>query len=160
MTSFSATVQTVVDLPPEQAFLGVVPIDLRKVFPGYGPLPAILGVKDQVGGWDAAGQTRSPQLSDGSFAHEQIVDYRKPEYFSYTVGGFSGAFRFITSSAFGEWWFEPAAPGKTHIRWRYTYHSRHALAVPLLWLIVHLFWRGYMEKSLRLTRRLIEAGAA
>jgi hypothetical protein len=160
MASLATTVETVINVPREQAFLGIVPIDLRSIFTGFGPLPTVTGVTDQVGGWDATGQTRSVTLSDGSSAKEEITGYKNPHYFSYTVSGFTGIFRFLTTSANGEWWFEPVLEGKTLIKWRYAYHSRNVAAISLLWLIVNVFWRGYMKKALSLSKRQIESNVA
>lgn len=79
MASLATTVETIIDVPKEQAFCGIMPIDLSSIFTGFGPLPAVTGVTDQVGGWDAAGQTRSVTLSDGSSAKEEITGYKNPE---------------------------------------------------------------------------------
>ena len=156
MALFATTVETIIDAPREQAFLGIVPIDLSSIFTGFGPLPAVTGVTDQVGGWDAVGQTRSVTLSDGSSAKEEITEYRNPQYFSYTVSGFTGVLRFLTTSANGEWWFEPVSEVSTHIKWRYAYHSRNVVAIPLLWFIVNVLWRGYMKKALSLSKRQVK----
>jgi hypothetical protein len=159
MTSLATTVETAVDAPREQAFSTIASIDVSTIFTGYGPLPAVTGVLDQVGEWDAAGQTRSVTLSDGSSARERLTGYKSPGYFSYTVSGFTGVLRFLTTSADGEWWFEPVSETKTHIKWRYAYDPRNAIAVPLLWFIVNVLWRGYMRKALSLSKCQIEANA-
>jgi hypothetical protein len=80
MTLLATTVETIIDVPREQAFLGIVPIDLSSIFTGFGPLPAVTGVTDQAGGWDAVDQTRSVMLSDGSSAKEVIAEYKHPQY--------------------------------------------------------------------------------
>ena len=74
MASLATTVETIVDVPREQAFLGIVPIDLSSVFTGFGPLPAVTGVTDQVGGWDAAGRTRSVMFAGGGSAKEKLTE--------------------------------------------------------------------------------------
>lgn len=160
MASLATTVETIIDVPRERTFRGIVPIDLRSIFTGFGPLPAVTGVTDQVGGWDAVGQTRSVTLSDGNSAKEEITGYKHPQYFSYTVGGFTGAWRFLTTSANGEWWFEPVSEVETHIKWRYAYNSRSVVAIPLLWFIVKVLWRGYMKRALSLSKRRIESSVA
>ena len=159
MAWLATTVETIIAVPREQAFLGTVPIDLSSIFTGFGPLPAVTGVTDQVGGWDAVGQTRSVTLSDGSSAKEEMTGYKRPQYFSYTVSGFTGVFRFLTTSANGEWWFEPVSKVETHIKWRYAYNSRNVVTIPPLWFIVNVFWRGYMKKALSLSKRQIESKA-
>jgi hypothetical protein len=88
-----------------------------------------------------------------------IFVYWTSNYFSYTVSGFTGVFRFITTSANGEWWFEPVS-AKTHIKWRYAYSPRNVAAIPLLWFTVNVLWRGYMKKALSLSKRQIEPNGA
>ncbi|WP_410210833.1 hypothetical protein [Aquirhabdus sp.] len=79
----------------------IVPIDLTKIFTGYGPLPAVIGTQHQTGAWDAAAQTRTVLLSDDSSAQEQLTGYDHPHYFSYTVSGFTGILRHLAISADG-----------------------------------------------------------
>ena len=88
---------------------------------------------------------------------EKLTEYKAPHYFSYTVSGFTGVFRFFTTSANGEWWFEPVSENKTRIKWRYTYNARNVVTIPLLWFIVKVLWRGYMQKSLSMTKRQVES---
>ena len=71
MTTFSATVQTHIKASPALAFQHIAPIDPRALFTGYGPLPAVIGTRDQTGAWDTPGQTRTVALSDGSVAVRQ-----------------------------------------------------------------------------------------
>jgi len=65
------TVQTRSPLTPGELFAFVVPVDLTLVFRGWGPFPAVRGTENQTGAWDGVGQSRNPQLSDGSTAFEQ-----------------------------------------------------------------------------------------
>lgn len=128
MRSTAAEVQATVEAPLEKVFEHIVPIDLTSIFTGYGPLPAVSGTQNQTGGWNAAGQTRTILLSDGSSAQEALTEYEHPRRFAYTVKGFTGVLRFLAREAHGEWWFE-RVPGKeaTSIRWRYKFVSRTPL---------------------------------
>ena len=159
MSSFSATVEATVRADQTAAFEHIVPIDLKSIFTGYGPLPAVTGTQNQVGAWDATGQTRTVHLSDGSSAQELLTKYEHSNYFSYTVSGFTGALRFLTTSANGEWWFSRAASGQTHIKWRYAFNARSVFAVPILWFIATVLWRNYMRKALRLSQIQVERNA-
>ena len=47
------TVQTRTALPPDGAFQPSV--DLSLVFKGWGPFPAVRGVRNQTGAWDHVG---------------------------------------------------------------------------------------------------------
>jgi hypothetical protein len=156
MRSLSATVNIDVAVSQSTAFDYNVPIDLTSIFTGYGPLPAVIGIKNQTGAWDGAGQTRIVLLSDGSSAQEILTKYERPNYFSYTVSGFTGALRLLITSANGEWWFSTTSLGQTRIKWRYAFNARSALAVPVLWFITNVLWRNYMHKALRLFKAQVE----
>ncbi|MGH8460578.1 MAG: SRPBCC family protein [Stenotrophobium sp.] len=159
MVSFAATVEIRVEAAQARTFEHIVPIDLTTIFTGFGPLPAVTGTQSQVGAWDAAGQTRTVHLSDGSSANERLDQYRHPDYFSYTVSGFTGVLRFLATSADGEWWFSSTASGQTQIKWRYAFNSSSALTAPILWFITTFLWRGYMRKALRLSAAQVERRA-
>jgi len=161
MSSFSAIVETEVAGAQIAVFEHIVPIDLRLIFTGYGPLPAVSGVQNQTGGWNEAGQTRTVTLSDGSTARELLTKYNHPHYFSYTVSDFSGVLRFLTVSANGEWWFETnPSSGATYVKWSYTFNSRSLFVSPVLWFITSFIWRGYMNKAIKLCKSYIENMAA
>ncbi len=112
-------------------------------------MPAVKAVKDQTGRWDAAGQTRTVVLSDGSSSHEMLTMYDCPNYFSYIVSEFTGALGRLVNTANGEWWFSTLPNGKTHVKWRYAFTSKSTMAYPVLWLIVKTLWRSYMRKAIR-----------
>jgi len=158
MGALSATVETDINANQSAAFEHIVPIDLVSIFTGYGPLPAVTGTQDQTGAWDTAGQTRTVLLSDGSSAQELLTRYDHPRYFSYTVSGFTGVLRWLTTSANGEWWFNgDASSGRTQIKWRYAFNKRSVLAAPVLWLVANLLWRSYMNKALALAKLQVES---
>jgi len=157
--SFSSTVETVLPLEPAAAFAYIVPIDLPSIFTGYGPLPAVIGTRDQSGAWNGVGQSRTVLLSDGSTAREVLTGYDAPFRFGYTVSDFSGSLRYLAASADGEWWFTPASGGATSIRWRYTFRAGSWLGAPLLGLISKLLWRRYMRKALGLAGARLQAPA-
>lgn len=148
MSSLSTTIEAEIRADQSAVFDYAVPIDLTTIFTGYGPLPAVTGTQDQTGEWNATGRTRTVQLSDGSSAQELITQYQHPCYFSYTVSGFTGTLRFLTTSAHGEWWFRSVASDRTNIKWRYAFNARSVFAVPVLLFIVKILWRGYMRKAL------------
>ena len=157
---FPAVVSSEVAANQVVTFEHIVPISLPAIFTGYGPLPAVIGTKNQTGAWDAVGQTRTVLLSDGSSAQELLTRYEYPRYFSYTVSGFTGTLRFLTSSADGEWWFTPNTLGKTSIKWRYVFDARSVFAAPILWFVSKVLWRSYMNKALSLSVRQIQGSAA
>src|SRR6266567_1561314 len=146
--SLSVTVRQTINADQRVAFEVIAPIDLRKVFPGYAFFPAVVDVRNYPGHWDKAGLSRMPVFTDGSTAHETLIDYDSPRTFSYEVTGFTNIFGHIVSKARGEWLFSTIHTGVTHIDWTYEFYPRKAMR-PFLKCITP-FWRRYMQKSLRL----------
>jgi hypothetical protein len=132
----------------------LVPIDLTTIFRGMAPLPAVSGVEDQIGRWDAVGQTRTVRLADGSSLREELTAFDSPTHFAYTIDDLTGPLRHLVRGMKGAWWFEeePGNDGSptTAIRWRYAFLPRSAMARPFAWVIVRLFWRRYMARALAL----------
>ena len=160
MSLLSAIVQTTVTANQADVFEHIVPIDLTSIFTGYGPLPSVTGTQNQVGVWDTSGQTRTVCFSDHSTAQELLTQYEYPRYFSYTVSNFTSLLRFLTTSAHGEWWFSVGTLGQINIKWRYEFNARSVVAVPVLWVIINLLWRGYMHQALQLSKAQIEKDTA
>lgn len=156
MRLLSATIKTKVNADQVAVFEHIAPIELTSIFKGYGPLPSVVGTQNQIGFWDAEGQTRTVNLSDNSSVQEMLTKYEHPYYFSYTVSCFTGSLRFLATSANGEWWFSGGSSGQTNIKWRYTFNERSFLAFPILWLITNLLWRNYMNEALQLSKSQIE----
>lgn len=161
MLSIPAIVETEMKTSAAVAFVTIVPIDLTSIFTGYGPLPSVTATSHQTGGWDGAGQTRTVSLSDGSSVNELMTRYDYPNYFSYTVSGFSGMLGWLAESADGEWWFQIVPSSKNvHVKWRYEFKARSIWSVPILWIITNVFWRGYMKKALLLAKAQVESNPA
>ena len=139
------TVQTRSGLGPDDAFRLNVPIDLSVVFKGWGPFPGVRGVNNQTGAWDAIGQTRNPDLTDGSTASERLTQYTAPSSFAYEVTGFTNALRRLIEGVRGEWTFTPDGDG-TVIRWTYEFKPRPRRTF-LLRRIVAPLWKHYMQQG-------------
>jgi hypothetical protein len=147
------TAQTRTALPPDRAFQPAV--DLSLVFKGWGPFPAVRGVRNQTGAWDHAGVSRNPILSDGSRATEKLAGYTSRHSFAYEVTGFTNiVLRGLAYRVRGEWTFTPDGSG-TVIRW--TYESK-----PLrrrYWLVRQVLappWRHYMLAGVEAAARVAE----
>ena len=147
------TVQTRTALAPDRAFQPAV--DLSLVFKGWGPFPAVSGVRNQTGAWDHAGASRNPILFDGSMATEKLTEYTPGQSFAYEVTGFTNiVLRRLVQGVRGEWTYTPDGSG-TVIRWTYEFKPlrrrywlvRHALA-PL--------WRHYMQAGVEAAARVAE----
>jgi hypothetical protein len=145
------------DVPIEQAFDAIIPVELSKVFTGYGPIPGVTETSEQTGDWDAAGQTRTIHLADGSQTHEIIEGFERPERFTYRVGPFTGLFGNLIDHADGEFFFKPMAQG-TSVRWSYTWYAKQQWMFPLLWGFTRL-WKAYSRKGLYACVKHAEAAA-
>lgn len=126
-----------------------MPIELARIFPGLGPLPAVVGTRDQTGGWDHVGASRVVELSDGSHAHEHLTAYEPPRHFAYRVDGFTGLLRGLVSHADGAWWFSDAGGGTTHVRWMYVFAPRAARA-SVVRAVIAPVWSVYERRALSL----------
>jgi hypothetical protein len=144
------TVHARTAVPVDETFVTAVEIDLTLIFRGLGPLPAVVGTRDQTGPWDRVGVSRRPELSDGSTAFEEITAYRRPEYFEYEVSRFTNGLRLLVTGARGDWTFSPTPDGGTAIAWTYTFRALpfRRIAVRLL---VAPVWRRYMRRALAAT---------
>ncbi|MEQ1736327.1 MAG: SRPBCC family protein [Rhodoglobus sp.] len=142
----SATADAIVQVTPKRAWEITGPIDAARFYPKFGPLPAVIEVRDQVGAWDAVGQTRTLRLSDGGSVVETITDADSPTLFAYELSDFTKIFGRLVSGARAEWRFERVEAG-TSIRWSYEFFPLAARGW-IVGLIVRLFWARYMKRVL------------
>ncbi|HTE62257.1 MAG TPA: SRPBCC family protein [Solirubrobacteraceae bacterium] len=131
---------------PDRTFAIVTPSDPTRFYPRSGPLPAVVSVRAQTGAWDAAGQSRTLELGDGSTVVERLTEVDAPRRFAYRLGDFSGRFGSLVAFAEAEWDFDASVEG-TRIRWTYTFHAQPKRGW-VVRLIVVLFWGRYMNRVL------------
>jgi polyketide cyclase/dehydrase/lipid transport protein len=154
--SITVPVEGAVPADVETTFDALMPIDLSRIFRGYGPLPAVVATTDQTGPWDHVGVSRTVKLSDGNDVRERITAYERPAYFAYRLGPFdSGALRHLVVEAHGEWRFTAQGDASTAIRWTYTFGPRRFAALAVR-LIVAPLWRAYAKRVLALAIAEIE----
>jgi len=149
MTIFTTTVTATVATDLPTTFRHLTGMDVPAVFRGAGPLPAVTAVRQQTGDWDAVGQTRTIVLSDHSTACETLDNYQFPHTFGYTVTGYTSVLRLLVTKGVATWHCT-STPNGTLISWQYAYHARSVLAVPLLWLLMVLFWKKYMRAAVNI----------
>jgi len=156
MSRITVISEIIVDAPVEKAFDVIVPIDLSKIFTGHMGLPAVTGQRDATGAWDAVGQTRTVLLSDKSEAQEALLGYERPNGFNYRVSDFTGSLRFLAQRAEGRWWFTGLPDGSTRVRWQYAFIPASKLSRPIMVLVAHALWKGYMKKALKVCKEVAE----
>lgn len=132
--------------PPDRTFAIVTPSDPSSFFPKFGPLPAVVAVRNQTGAWDAVGQSRTLELSDGSTVVERLTVVDSPRRFAYRLSDFTGMFGSLVAFAEAEWDFDASIEG-TRIRWTYAFHAQPKRGW-VVRLIVRLFWARYMKRVL------------
>jgi len=152
----AVTVSARAVVPPEVAFDVILPIDLASIFGRWLVVPGVRGVRDQSGPWDAAGRTRTVQLTDGSEVEERLTRVARPHGFAYTVGPFPRPLGLLVSTADGEWTFDAVAGG-TDVGWTYRFASRRGREAAVRALLAPL-WRGYAQRALE--RAVAAAGSA
>ncbi|MFD4138722.1 SRPBCC family protein [Streptomyces sp. NPDC058572] len=130
----------------------VMDIALPLIFTGFGPLPAVTGVRDQTGSWDHVGVSRRPVLSDGTTVFEQITSCSPPDSFAYEVSGLTNVLGRLVHGAIGSWDFARTAGGGTRIGWTYAFRPKRFRTL-LVRLLIAPAWRLYMRRALAATRR-------
>lgn len=158
MTTISAEADATANATPERCFAVVAPIDPTLYYPKHGPLPAVVGVRNQTGSWDTPGRTRTLDLSDGGFVVETITRSAPPQHFDYELTEFQKIFGVLVSSALAEWTFESVGDG-TRIHWTYSFRALRGRGW-IVGLIVSLWWAPYMRRVLPPIVAEIERGAA
>ncbi|MCU1411957.1 MAG: hypothetical protein JWR04_2664 [Rhodoglobus sp.] len=146
MAGSSATAVAMAAATPKEAYEISGPLDPARFYPKSGALPAVVGVRDQSGTWDAVGRTRRLELSDGGHVIETITDTDSPTYFAYELSDFQKLFGALVTGARAEWRFDREAEG-TSIRWTYTFFGKPGRGW-IVSLIVRLLWAPYMRKVL------------
>ncbi len=171
--------------PIEQVFDVFMPMDLRKIMVGYGPLPAVTAIEDQTGDWNSVGESRIIRLADGNGMLEVLTSVERPRRFAYTVGELTHILRFLVMRFHGEWIFEavvpaaaaaatsppppspppppppppalgPAGPAVTRATWRYFFEPRSLLTKPIAAFVLTQFWRPCMQQALELATAEVE----
>ncbi len=154
----SITLETVYTRDIETVFGQISPEDiLPKVLTGFGPIPAVVGTTGHEGTWGEPGAFRIVLLADGSTTKEQLIQFKQPEYFSYDVWDFNNPIikTLADRGAKGEWRFT-TVEGGTKVQWTYTFYTSNPLSKAALYLMVDLFWRGYMQVCLENFHEIIE----
>ena len=118
-------------------------------YPRFGPLPAVVAVRDQPRTWDVVGYTRTLGLSDGGHVVEAITQSEPGVFFGYDLTEFQKLFGHLVSGARAEWRFTPegSSGAATRIRWSYAFHPLPGRG----WIvraIVAAFWAPYMRRVL------------
>jgi Polyketide cyclase / dehydrase and lipid transport len=136
-----------IPIPPEEAFHPMLVMPLTDIFTRwYGPIPPIKEVRDQTGGWDAAGQSRTVLLTGGGSMHEELTNVDPPRSFSYRLSEVSGPMSILVDHVLGEWVFAPR-DGGTELTWRWTIHRKSPLTAWALPVFGGL-WKGYARQVL------------
>jgi carbon monoxide dehydrogenase subunit G len=111
---------SVVPVPPEAAFQGLVDAPLEALFPTRsGLIPPIKGCEGQDGAWGGVGQTRIVVLADGSRNLETLVRVEPPGDYRYTLTGFTGPMKMLVRQVDGRFSFVPEGDG-TRVTWSWT----------------------------------------
>lgn len=145
VSTHSASASAHVAAPPHVVFPRLTQHDATRFYPKSGVLPAVVEVRDQTGGWDAAGQTRTVVMSDGGTFVETLRAVTEPR-FAYDLTRFTGFFGTLVARARSEWIVEADGDGSS-IAWTYAFTAKPGRGF-LVAVIVKLAWGPYMQKVL------------
>jgi hypothetical protein len=108
-------------------------------------LPGVVTVRDQTGGWDAVGQTRTLVLTDGATVKETLRVATEPVV-AYDLSHFTGFFGTLVAGGRSEWRVDER-PGGSGIEWTYTFTAKRGRGV-IVAAIMRLAWARYMRSVL------------
>jgi hypothetical protein len=137
----------IVPVGVDEAFARTLPLYLPSLLNRwYGPVPPVVGVRDEVGDWKTPGQTRFIVMKGGGGFHEELTKVDPPDSFGYLLTAFAGPLGLLIDRAEGDWSFTANGAGTT-VTWRWMVYPRWPLTAPLLPLVGFL-WKGYAGKAL------------
>jgi hypothetical protein len=121
-----------------------------------GKIHGCISVEVLDGPYDHPGARRLVTFDDGSTLVEELMTFNSPANYSYRVSDFSGAIRKLTSTAYGQCWFD-TMDGKTRIKWDYYFTYKNIFARMILSLILTFSYKKFMVQSLDNAKKVIES---
>lgn len=131
-------------------------VELEEILPGYGSIPRIVRSELVKGTWSDPGARRRVFMEDGSSVLEEVLEERRPHYFSYMVWGFASPIGLLARYGRGEFFMSEAGQDATDVRWVYSFAPKTVLAIPPLQLIVKTAFRPFMEHCMEAIRQVAE----
>jgi hypothetical protein len=156
MNPVSTMVSAEIDVGRDWFFYWFTAIDLTRVMHKYGPLPGVVGVKDQTGPMHLPGSSRVLLLSDGTTATEQVISCDSPRQVDYRLYQLTGLFRRFVDEAGGQIRFSETPAAGTRVEWRYSFFGRNWATTLVLKMLIPVFWRGFMRSALARSLQLAE----
>ncbi len=149
-----------VHAPARDVFNAAAAIEARDLIRKFGPLPGVVETNGHNAPWSAIGDVRLHTLTDNSSVREELVAFTAGQTFAYRLTEFTGPFASLIKHARADWHFTQAGQSKTKIDWTYSFTPTSALAEPIVWFIVKLFWPGYLKAALTRVKQKAESGQA
>ncbi|WP_411818703.1 SRPBCC family protein [Hyphococcus sp. DH-69] len=134
-----------------------VAFDARTLIQKTGIMPGIVDVAGHDAPWANVGETRRHTLSDNSSVHEELISITPGRSFAYRLTDFTGPLAPLVRGARADWHFTQIGQEKTKIEWTYAFTPTSAIAEPILWFIVKLFWPKYLKNALERVKEKAES---
>lgn len=147
--SVTLSVEAPVAVPAERLLAWFVPRSPVGLFEPWGPMPGVSDVFAASGLWTVAGSRRRLRLTDGHEINEEVLACELPYSFRYRMSSFAAPMSVLLREVEGQWLVRRAPGGTALLRWTYVLRATAVWAVPLLWPMSQLAWRGYMRANLR-----------
>lgn len=129
-----------------------------KTFLGAGPIPRALRSFSTDGQPLREGSVRVVENADGTVVEEVILTLRAPERQAYRLVVLPPAFARLVDGPRGDWRFVDEGAG-TRVTWTFTFPTRSAFAVPVVWVLARFFGKA-MQRCLDETARLLDASSS
>lgn len=148
----------------ERAFKTPILGDATKILTGYGPIPAVVGFKNDRT-WGLVGGARIPIANKGIFTRSgpmgiDIIKARQEnKYWQWEVSEIKNLSLFFIKSFTGEWWVKSLDNDQVKVKWRYTIQSSAFIFQPMVWLFTRLLWKKVMQNGIKNIKNLAESEA-
>lgn len=143
----SASTARVVAAALDSTWHVATPLTPVGFYPRAGVIPAVVAVHDQTGPWDAVGQTRRLELSDGSSVVESLVLVEPDQVFVYELSRFTGLLGHLVTGGRADWTYSSTPNGRTRVDWTYSFFARPGRGL-IVRGIVRFGWAPYMRRVL------------
>ena len=142
----------------ERAFKTPILCDVTKIHTGFGLTPRITHTSNDEN-WGKPGSSKKVYAAKswtqkgGFVSVDNIIDRIDCKYWKIQVDQFQswmlGFYKFV-----GEWKTTEIQPNKILVNYVYTLYSNSKLFYPLAWLFANLFWKKYLDRTIKNIRKL------
>ncbi len=150
-------IKMVINVPIDEAFNYIVPVDLSHIFKRYKSIAGITNTSIKEG-WTKPGLVRTVYFEDGSTSKESLLTVVPYTSFSYKIEDFTSKLRFLAKRIEGNWIFTDLNNGQTKIEWTYKVVPKNFISRGLVNAILMKDFKGLLNNALIILKDDLESG--